>query len=229
MCDQQETIGVNSLKELAQAEDLFQKSKRVEFMDNGVRLHAADTVFFSFDTIIGPGTEIEQNVVLAPGVTIEENATIRAFSHLEGCHISSGSRVGPYARIRPDTVLSEGSVVGNFVEVKKSVIGPESKVNHLSYIGDAKIGEKVNIGAGTITCNYDGVNKHKTDIKDEAFIGSNTMLVAPVTIGEKSVTASGSVITKDVPDEALAFARSRQENKIGIGKKLMNSLRKQKK
>ena len=228
LCDQQETIGVNSLKELAQAEDLFQKSKRVEFMDNGVRLHAADTVFFSFDTIIGPGTEIEQNVVLAPGVTIEENATIRAFSHLEGCHISSGSRVGPYARIRPDTVLSEGSVVGNFVEVKKSVIGPESKVNHLSYIGDAKIGEKVNIGAGTITCNYDGVNKHKTDIKDEAFIGSNTMLVAPVTVGEKSVTASGSVVTKDVPDEALAFGRSRQENKIGMGKKLMNLLRKQK-
>ena len=115
-----------------------------------------------------------------------------------------------------------------FVEVKKSVIGPESKVNHLSYIGDAKIGEKVNIGAGTITCNYDGVNKHKTDIKDEAFIGSNTMLVAPVTIGEKSVTASGSVVTKDVPDEALAFARSRQENKTGMGKKLMNLLRKQK-
>ena len=136
--------------------------------------------------------------------------------------------MGPYARIRPDTVLSEGSVIGNFVEVKKSVIGPESKVNHLSYIGDAKLGEKVNIGAGTITCNYDGVNKHKTDIKDEAFIGSNTMLVAPVTVGEKSVTASGSVVTKDVPDEALAFGRSRQENKIGMGKKLMNLLRKQK-
>ena len=228
LCDENETIGINSLEELAKAEEIFQKAKRIEFMEKGVHLQSPETVFFSFDTEIGKGTIIEQNVVIAPAVTIEKNSIIRAFSHLEGCHICPNSKIGPYARIRPGSIVSEGANVGNFVEVKKSIVGPKSKVNHLSYIGDTKIGEKVNVGAGTITCNYDGVNKHNTDIEDGAFIGSNTMLVAPVKVGKSSVTASGSVITKDIPDEALAFARSRQENKIGMGKKLMNVLRKQK-
>ena len=228
LCDENETIGINSLEELAKAEEIFQKAKRIEFMEKGVHLQSPETVFFSFDTEIGKGTIIEQNVVIAPAVTIEKNSIIRAFSHLEGCHICPNSKIGPYARIRPGSIVSEGANVGNFVEVKKSIVGPKSKINHLSYIGDAKIGEKVNVGAGTITCNYDGVSKHNTDIEDGAFIGSNTMLVAPVKVGKSSVTASGSVITKDIPDEALAFARSRQENKIGMGKRLMNFLRKQK-
>jgi len=228
LCDENETIGINSLEELAKAEEIFQKAKRIEFMEKGVHLQSPETVFFSFDTEIGKGTIIEQNVVIAPAVTIEKNAIIRAFSHLEGCHICPNSKIGPYARIRPGSIVSEGANVGNFVEVKKSIVGPKSKINHLSYIGDAKIGEKVNVGAGTITCNYDGVSKHNTDIEDGAFIGSNTMLVAPVKVGKSSVTASGSVITKDIPNEALAFARSRQENKIGMGKRLMNFLRKQK-
>ncbi len=228
LCDENETIGINSLEELAKAEEIFQKAKRIEFMEKGVHLQSPETVFFSFDTEIGKGTIIEQNVVIAPAVTIEKNSIIRAFSHLEGCHICPNSKIGPYARIRPGSIVSEGANVGNFVEVKKSIVGPKSKINHLSYIGDAKIGEKVNVGAGTITCNYDGVSKHNTDIEDGAFIGSNTMLVAPVKVGKNSVTASGSVITKDIPNEALAFARSRQENKIGMGKRLMNFLRKQK-
>ena len=228
LCDENETIGINSLEELAKAEEIFQKAKRIEFMEKGVHLQSPETVFFSFDTEIGKGTIIEQNVVIAPAVTIEKNAIIRAFSHLEGCHICPNSKIGPYARIRPGSILSDGANIGNFVEVKKSTVGQDSKINHLSYIGDTKIGEKVNVGAGTITCNYDGVSKHNTDIEDGAFIGSNTMLVAPVKVGKSSVTASGSVITKDIPDHALAFARSRQENKIGMGKKLMNLLRKQK-
>ena len=228
LCDEKETIGVNSLEELAKAEKIFQKAKRIEFMEKGVHLQSPETVFFSFDTEIGKGTVIEQNVVIAPAVTIEKNAIIRAFSHLEGCHICPNSKIGPYARIRPGSILSDGANIGNFVEVKKSTVGQDSKINHLSYIGDTKIGERVNVGAGTITCNYDGVSKHNTDIEEGAFIGSNTMLVAPVKVGKSSVTASGSVITKDIPDHALAFARSRQENKIGMGKKLMNLLRKQK-
>ena len=228
LCDENETIGINSLEELAKAEEIFQKAKRIEFMEKGVHLQSPETVFFSFDTEIGKGTIIEQNVVIAPAVTIEKNAIIRAFSHLEGCYICPNSEIGPYARIRPGSILSDGANIGNFVEVKKSTVGQDSKINHLSYIGDTKIGEKVNVGAGTITCNYDGVSKHNTDIEEGAFIGSNTMLVAPVKVGKSSVTASGSVITKDVPDDALAFARSRQENKIGLGKKLMNLLRKQK-
>ena len=228
LCDEKETIGVNSLEELAKAEEIFQKAKRIEFMEKGVHLQSPETVFFSFDTEIGKGTVIEQNVVIAPAVTIEKNAIIRAFSHLEGCHICPNSKIGPYARIRPGSILSDGANIGNFVEVKKSTVGQDSKINHLSYIGDTKIGERVNVGAGTITCNYDGVSKHNTEIEDGAFIGSSTMLVAPVKVGKSSVTASGSVITKDIPDHALAFARSRQENKIGMGKKLMNLLRKQK-
>ena len=147
LCDEKETTGVNSLEELARAEELFQKAKRIEFMEKGVQLNSPETVFFSFDTEIGKGTVIEQNVIIAPAVTIEEYATVRAFSHLEGCRIFPNANIGPYARIRPGSIVSEGANIGNFVEVKKSIVGTKSKINHLSYIGDAKIGEKVNVGA----------------------------------------------------------------------------------
>jgi len=188
-------------------------------------MSAPETVFFAFDTEVGRDAVIEPYVVFAPGVTVESTAKIRAFSHLEGCHVSRDSVVGPYARLRPGAELQEGAKVGNFSEVKNAVIGEGSKVNHLSYIGDATLGRNVNVGAGTITCNYDGVFKHQTIIGDDAFIGSNTMLVAPVTVGAETLTASGSVITEDVPDQSLAVGRSRQINKSGLAKRLMDSLR----
>ena len=227
-CDESETMGINTRAELARAEALFQNRKRVEALENGVTMFAADTVYFSFDTYIGRDAVIEQNVVFGPGVTVETGATIRAFSHLEGCHVSRGAVVGPYARLRPGAELSEGAKVGNFVEMKNAVLGEGAKVNHLSYIGDATIGARTNVGAGTITCNYDGFMKHRTEIGEGAFIGSNTMLVAPVCIGNEAMTATGSVINKDVPDGDLALARARQENKIGMARKLFAKLKKAK-
>ncbi|MEM9130629.1 MAG: DapH/DapD/GlmU-related protein, partial [Pseudomonadota bacterium] len=182
-------------------------------------------VHFGFDTVIGRDTVVEQNVVLGPGVSVESGARIRAFSNLEGCHVAQGAVVGPYARLRPGTELSEDTRIGNFVEVKNAQIGHGAKVNHLSYIGDASLGEATNIGAGTITCNYDGVMKHRTEIGERVFIGSNTMLVAPVQVGDDAMTASGSVITKDVPEAALAVARGRQENKPGLALKLFEALK----
>ena len=164
-----------------------------------------------------------------PGVTVESGAHIRAFSHLEGCHVARGSIVGPYARLRPGTELSEDTRIGNFVEIKNATIGQGSKVNHLSYVGDATVGEASNIGAGTITCNYDGVMKHHTVIGNNTFIGSNTMLVAPVSVGNNAMTGSGSVITKDVPDAALALARADQVNKPGLAVKLFELLKIKKK
>jgi bifunctional UDP-N-acetylglucosamine pyrophosphorylase/glucosamine-1-phosphate N-acetyltransferase len=166
--------------------------------------------------------------VFGPGVTVENGARIRAFSHLEGCHISSGAVVGPYARLRPGTELAENVRIGNFVEIKNARIEDGAKVNHLSYIGDANIGEASNIGAGTVTCNYDGVGKHHTEIGASVFIGSNTMLVAPVTVGDAAMTASGSVITKNVEPGALAIARSEQSNKPGLAVKLFAMLRRKK-
>ena len=197
-------------------------------MENGVTLYAPDTVHFAYDTVIGRDTVVEQNVVFAPGVTVESGATIRAFSHLEGCHVARGGIIGPYARLRPGAELSEDVRIGNFVEVKNALIGEGSKVNHLSYVGDAEIGSGSNIGAGTITCNYDGVMKHKTTIGDDVFVGSNTLLVAPVTLGDKSMTATGAVITKDVEAEALAIARVDQVNKPRMAVKLFDILRKRK-
>jgi len=194
-------------------------------MECGVTLTAADTVWFAYDTIIGRDVIIEPNVVFGPDVTIENNATIRAFSHLEGCHVSKDAIVGPYARLRPGAELGNGAKVGNFVEIKAAQIGEGAKVNHLSYIGDADIGADTNIGAGTITCNYDGVFKHKTEIGKRVFIGSNTMLIAPVRIGDDAMTASGSVVTTDVPDEALALGRARQKNKPGLALRMKNKLR----
>ena len=224
-CDEAETLGINSRAELASAEAAFQSRMRCEMLDTGITLYAPDTVFFAYDTVIGRDCIIEQNVVFGPDVTIESGATIRAFSHLEGCHVSRDAVVGPYARLRPGAELSEGVKIGNFVEVKNALIAEGSKVNHLSYIGDAEIGKGSNIGAGTITCNYDGVFKHRTTIGDNVFVGSNTMLVAPVTLGDHSMTASGSVITKDVPASDLAIARAEQVNKTGLAVKLFDLLK----
>lgn len=223
-CDEAETLGVNTRTELARAEALFQATKRAEALENGVTLQAPDTVFFSLDTYIGRDATIEPNVVFGPGVTIESGARIRAFSHLEGCHVSMGADAGPFARLRPGAELANNAHVGNFVEIKNAQIGEGTKVGHLSYIGDADIGDGANIGAGTVTCNYDGVFKHRTTVGRDAFIGSSTMLVAPVTVGQEAMTASGSVITSDVPAGALALGRSKQVNKPMLAVKLFQKL-----
>ena len=188
----------------------IQSKLRNKFLKEGVKMLGAETIFFSRDTKIGKNVLIEPYVVFGPKVKIGNNVTIKSFSHLEGCNIENKVEVGPYARIRPDTLLKEGSKIGNFVEVKKSTIGKKSKVNHLSYIGDTYIGKAVNVGAGTITCNYDGIKKHKTKIKDKVFIGSNSSLVAPVVINTESIVGAGSVITKNVSKKSLALTRALQ-------------------
>lgn len=210
-----ELTGCNNRAELAFIERLWQERRRHELMVSGVTMIAPETVFLSHDTVIGQDALIEPNVVFGPGVTVEGGAVIHAFSHLEGAHVAAGATVGPFARLRPGANLAEGSKVGNFCEVKKAEIGKGAKVNHLTYIGDAVVGAETNIGAGTITCNYDGVNKHETQIGAGAFIGSNSSLVAPVKIGDGALIASGSVITENVPADALAFGRARQEMKPG--------------
>ncbi len=224
-CDEAETLGINTRTELARAEAAFQTRARAEALDNGVTLIAPDTVFFAQDTVIGRDAVVEPYVVFGPGVTVESGATIRAFSHLEGAHVSRGAIVGPYARLRPGAELAEDVRIGNFVEVKAAQIDEGAKVNHLAYVGDAHVGARANLGAGTVTCNYDGVFKHHTEIGEGAFIGSSTMLVAPVRVGAGAVTGSGSVITQDVDDDALALGRARQETKPGLGKRLMDRLR----
>ena len=188
----------------------IQNKLRSKFLKLGVKMMGPETIFFSNDTKIGKNVIIEPYVVIGSKVKIGNNVIIKSFSHLEKCQIENKVEIGPYARIRPDTILKEGSKIGNFVEVKKSVVGKKSKVNHLSYIGDTDIGKSVNIGAGTITCNYDGVKKSKTIIKDKVFIGSNSSLVAPVTIEEESIVGAGSVITKSVKKKSLALTRSLQ-------------------
>ena len=188
----------------------IQNKLRSKFLKLGVKMMGPETIFFSNDTKIGKNVIIEPYVVIGSKVKIGNNVIIKSFSHLEKCQIENKVEIGPYARIRPDTILKEGSKIGNFVEVKKSVVGKKSKVNHLSYIGDTDIGKSVNIGAGTITCNYDGVKKSKTKIKDKVFIGSNSSLVAPVTIEEESIVGAGSVITKSVKKKSLALTRSLQ-------------------
>ena len=191
-------------------EVLNQKKLREKFIKSGVRMVGPETIFFSKDTKIGNKVTIEPYVVIGPKVKIGNNVIIKSFSHLESCKIENKVEIGPYARIRPKTILKEGSKVGNFVEIKKSIVGKKSKVNHLSYVGDTNIGKFVNIGAGTITCNYDGVNKNKTKIKDKVFIGSNSSLVAPVTINKESIVGAGSVITKNVKEKSLALTRALQ-------------------
>ena len=188
----------------------FQNKLRNNFIKKGVKMIAPETVFFSNDTRIGKKVVIEPYVVISKNVKIGNNVTISSFSHLEGVKIDNNVKIGPYARIRPGVIIESGSRIGNFVEVKRSIIGKNSKLNHLSYIGDANIGKNVNIGAGTITCNYDGVKKNKTKIKDKVFIGSNSSLVAPITINESSIVGAGSVITKNVKKKSLALTRSKQ-------------------
>ena len=188
----------------------IQNKLRDKFLASGVKMLGPETIFFSNDTKIGKNVTIEPYVVIGKKVKIGNNVTIKSFSHLESCKIENKVEIGPYARIRPNTILKEGSKIGNFVEIKKSVVGKKSKVNHLSYIGDSDLGKSVNIGAGTITCNYDGVKKSKTKIKDKVFIGSNSSLVAPLTINQESIVGAGSVITKNVKKKSLALTRSQQ-------------------
>lgn len=212
-----ELLGVNSRAELAQAERMLQERLRLNAMNAGVTLVDPSTVFFSADTSVAEDITIEPNVFIGPRVTLKAGCTIHAFSHLEGCTVEKEAVVGPYARIRPGTLCDEESRTGNFVELKNTRLGKKSKVNHLSYIGDTNVGEEVNIGAGSITCNYDGFFKHKTTIEHHSFIGSNSIMVAPVTLGHHSITAAGSVITQDVPSGAMAFGRARQVNKTERG------------
>ena len=227
-CDESETLGINTRAELALAEAAFQARARAQALEDGVTLSDPATVWFALDTVIGRDAVIGQNVVFGPGVTVESGAEILPFCHLEGCHVSSGATVGPFARLRPGAELGGDVHVGNFVEIKNSVLDEGVKVGHLTYLGDAHIGEATNIGAGTITCNYDGVGKHRTEIGTHAFIGSDTMLVAPVRGGARAMTGSGSVITQDVPDDALALGRGRQVNKPGLATRLMQALRQKK-
>lgn len=205
-----EVMGVNARTELAEAEAVFQKRMRRHAMENGATLCDPSTVYFSHDTIIGRDVVIGQQVVFGPGVEIGDSVEIKAFSHLEGAKVAAGASIGPFARLRPGADVKAGAKVGNFVEIKKAVIGEGAKVSHLTYIGDAEIGADANIGAGTITCNYDGYSKHKTIVGSGAFVGSNSSLVAPITIGDGAYVGSGSVITKDIEPGDLAVARGRQ-------------------
>ncbi|ODT31630.1 MAG: UDP-N-acetylglucosamine diphosphorylase/glucosamine-1-phosphate N-acetyltransferase [Kaistia sp. SCN 65-12] len=213
-------LGINNRAELAEAEAIWQKRRRREVMLSGVTLLAPETVYFSFDTEIGQDAVVEPDVWFGPGVTVAAGARIHAFSHIEGAAIGSNAEVGPFARLRPGAELGKKAKVGNFCEVKKAVVEEGAKVNHLTYIGDARIGAGANIGAGTITCNYDGYSKFFTDIGKGAFIGSNSALVAPVSIGDGAYVASGSVITENVPDDALAFGRTRQKTLPGKAREL---------
>ena len=189
----------------------LQNSLRVKFLKSKVNMIAPETIYFSKDTKIGKNVTIEPYVVIGSKVKIGNNVIIKSFSHLENCKIENKVEIGPYARIRPGTTLKEGSKIGNFVEIKKSTLGKKSKVNHLTYIGDTSIGKSVNVGAGTITCNYDGIRKYKTRIKDNVFIGSNSSLVAPITLAENSIVGAGSVITRNVSKKSLALTRSQQQ------------------
>ncbi len=220
-----QVLGVNTRAELARAEALWQARRRRALMEAGVSMAAPETVFLCHDTSVAADAVIEPNVVFGPGVRVAAGATIRSFSHLEGADVGEGAVVGPYARLRPGARIGAKARVGNFVEVKKADVGEGAKINHLSYVGDATVGAGANIGAGTITCNYDGFNKHHTDIGTGAFIGSNTALVAPVTIGTGAYIASGSVITEAVPADALALGRARQATKPGLGARLRDKFR----
>ena len=210
-----EMLGVNSRVELAQAECQFQARRRLQAMQDGVTFFAPETVYFAYDTVLGNDVVIEPNVVFGPNVVVESGAIIRAFSYLEGCIIRKGASIGPFARIRPGSDIGENAFIGNFVEVKNTVMSKGAKASHLTYLGDAHVGEYANIGAGTVTCNYDGFFKYRTTIGAGAFIGSDTMLIAPVTIGAGAMTGSGSTITQDVPAGALAIERDKQNNILG--------------
>jgi len=212
--------GINNKAQLAEAEAELQKRLRAAALEAGVTLVAPETVFLSDDTQFGKDVTVEPYVVFGPGVTVEDGALVRSFSHLDGARVGKGARVGPYARLRPGADLGEDVHIGNFVEVKAAKFEAGAKANHLAYIGDARVGERANVGAGTITCNYDGVDKHRTDIGRDSFIGSNSALVAPVRIGDRAYVGSGSVITRDVPDDSLALGRGQQTVKEGWAKRL---------
>ena len=218
-----ECKGINDRVALSMVEKDLQNTYRKKAMDNGATLIAPETVFFASDTVIGRDVHIGPNVFFGNGVTIEDEVIIHSFCHIEGVIIKAKAIIGPFARLRPDTIFGKGARIGNFVEIKKSTIGSGSKVNHLSYVGDSKIGENVNIGAGVITCNYDGINKNITSIDDGSFIGSNSSLVAPIKIGKNAIIGAGSVITDDVPDESLSLERSKQ---VTIKNKTKNHFKK---
>ncbi len=224
-CPEAETLGINSRADLAAAEAAFQARARLAAMENGATLTDPGTVWFALDTYIGRDVVIGPNVVFDLGVTVESGVTIKPFCHLAGCHISRGAEVGPFARLRPGAELAEDVHIGNFVEVKNAIVAEGAKINHLSYVGDADVGARANIGAGAIVCNYDGVFKHRTGIGAGAFVGSNAALVAPVRIGAGALVAAGSTITEDVPEGALTLARARQVIKPGLGVRLMERLR----
>ena len=225
-CKEDECIGVNSQLELSVAERKFQDDFRKKLMASGVCMPSPETCFFSHDTVIKSGCIIEPNVVFGTGVEIRNSTTIKSYSYIEETQIGKHCQIGPFARLRPGTNLLDDVKVGKFVEIKNSTLATDTKVNHLSYIGDAKVGTKTNIGAGTIFCNYDGKNKHRTIVGDNVFIGSNVSLIAPMKIGNESIVAAGSAINRDVPSESLAIARPIQLNKIGLGKKIMLKLKK---
>jgi bifunctional UDP-N-acetylglucosamine pyrophosphorylase/glucosamine-1-phosphate N-acetyltransferase len=226
--DPGEVAGINSRAELADAERQWQQFRRAEAMADGVSLTAPETVFFSWDTQLGRDVTVEPNVVFGPGVTVADHATIRAFSHLEGATVGEHASVGPYARLRPGTVLEEGVKVGNFVEIKNATLGKGTKASHLTYLGDAQIGAGANIGAGTITCNYDGYFKHTTVIGDRAFIGSNSALIAPVRIGADAIVAAGSAVSRDVGDGELRMVRAEQLIKPGWADRFHDTMKKKK-
>ena len=226
--DPGEVAGINSRAELARAEAQWQELKREEAMANGATLRAPETVFFSYDTQIGRDVTIDPNVVFGPGVTIADGAHIKAFSHLEGATVGEGAQVGPYARLRPGAVLEKNAFVGNFVEVKKAVLGEGAKASHLTYLGDTEVGAGANIGAGTITCNYDGYFKHKTVIGERAFIGSNSALIAPVRIGTDAIVAAGSAVSRDVGDGDLRMVRGEQVVKPGWADRFHDAMKKKK-
>ena len=219
-----EVAGVNDRIDLAAAEGLWQAERREDAMREGVALRDPESVFFSWDTEIAQDVTIEPYVVFGPGVKIESGAVIRAHSHLEGCHVGPDCSVGPFARLRPGAKMEKGSKVGNFVEMKKATLGEGAKASHLTYLGDATVGPNANIGAGTITCNYDGYFKYHTEIGEDAFIGSNSALVAPVKIGKGAIVAAGSVVTKNVADDALVLVRAEQKEKTGWAKRFKDAM-----
>ncbi|MFU7529153.1 bifunctional UDP-N-acetylglucosamine diphosphorylase/glucosamine-1-phosphate N-acetyltransferase GlmU [Qipengyuania sp. ASV99] len=227
-CDADEVAGINSRSELAAAEARWQAARRLAAMEDGATLRAPETVFFSHDTVLGRDVTIEPHVVFGPGVTVADGVHIKAYSHLEGARLATGAQVGPFARLRPGAVLEEGSFVGNFVEVKNAVLGPGAKASHLSYLGDATIGAGANIGAGTITCNYDGYFKYQTVIGERAFIGSNSALVAPVTIGADAIVAAGSTVSRDVAAGELRMVRAEQMVKDGWADRFHDTMKKKK-
>ncbi|MEL1249741.1 bifunctional UDP-N-acetylglucosamine diphosphorylase/glucosamine-1-phosphate N-acetyltransferase GlmU [Aurantiacibacter gilvus] len=228
-CDSaNEVAGINSRAELAAAEAQWQAYKREEVMAEGVTLRAPETVFFSWDTALAADVVVEPNVVFGPGVTVASGAVIKAFSHLEGASVGEDAEVGPYARLRPGTKLERGSKVGNFVEIKKATLGEGAKANHLTYLGDATVGAGANIGAGTITCNYDGYFKHETKIGPRAFIGSNSALIAPVSIGADAIVAAGSAVSRDVADGELRMVRAEQLVKPGWADRFHDAMKKKK-